>query len=485
LIDEGVEKPRVLDSEIVAGIMQEFVEHLGEHWSAEAARQRHRADRRAAIWSGARAYLLNWERFSDSYMAQLDAASTSNPGPFLLIAILPPLFVLLFHLAPFAEPPASALGEHLFVEQGLFWLYGDPLVAAVCMYIFPRFWVGTVRLKPDRSVEAKFVLWTVGVTVVIVGTSFTLATALGAFPVPMGALVQANVGACFIPLLWWCVPKEQRADPMLRSRTRYGMLGQLAIMVIFAIGLPVLNVMLAHSSGWWQDALIVSCFLVAKLSFERIGHGLAPKLGADCMPCFIFVAKLCYEVNLCIALSTGFNWFVFIELVAFDAVENLYHLWSLLHTDVDKVDNSEDAQARQYYIVATMVLREFAEVCTMAHFILEFSALRLAQPKLNSLVCASSEDEFKRMEGFLLLSFGVEIAIICANCCVLRRKGFQPLLVLRGLLATNLGVFLAAACASHMYYFVFQHTHFGMDSSFKFRWLHDAGAEWQCGLSWS
>jgi len=481
LIDTHAQKHQMPDSKIVAGIMEEFVEHLGEHWSDEAVRQQHLADRRATAWRAARAYLLHWDHFSDDYMSRLDVASTSAPGPFMKLAVLPPLLALLCYLAPFAEP--SELGP-LLNTQALFWFYGDPLAAFVCWYLLPMFWSGIVRLQSSWMLEVKLFLWTLGVTSLVVCISFAASKALGVFPVPLTALIQTTVGACFLPLLWWCAPWEQRADPMFRLRTGYGFLASLAIVVCFAMGLPFITMALVRTQQWWQHALIVSCFLVVKLSFQRIGGELSKRLGADCMPCFIFLAKLCYEFNLCMALSTRGGWFVFIELVAFDAAENLYHLWSLLRTDVGKVSDSTDTRARQHYIVATLLLHECAEIFTLGQFIFEVFALRVIQPKLNSLVCAASQDEYYQMELFLLFSFGVELLIISANYCALRLRGFKPLLLLRGLLATNLPAFLASACAVHMYYIMCQHTHFGMDMTLNFKWLRDPGAQWQCGLEW-
>jgi len=83
-----------------------------------------------------------------------------------------------------------------------------------------------------------------------------------------------------------------------------------------------------------QCAILV-VFLIGKLGIEKLGAKVASVVGADAMPNVIFIATLAYEVNLCIALGSGFGIWPFLELILFDLVENTYCLVCLSRSSAE------------------------------------------------------------------------------------------------------------------------------------------------------
>merc|ERR1740120_52738 len=108
----------------------------------------------------------------------------------------------------------------------------------------------------------------------------------------------------------------------------------------------------------WQAVLCIIYF-VSKLSFEYLGSALSARLGADAMPCYIFLAAEGYELNLVIALAGRIHWTAVVELLTFDIVENAYHIWSLYRKDLKGRESDENAERRKLYILAALLLREF------------------------------------------------------------------------------------------------------------------------------
>merc|ERR1712003_593476 len=124
---------------------------------------------------------------------------------------------------------------------------------------------------------------------------------------------------------------------------------------------------------------------MSKIFFEYIGVKLSKSLGPDAMPVFYFGAAYAYEVNMSIALAGNIHWAVAVELIAFDVVENIYLLSCLKHFDND--EEKDDVARRKLYILSSLLLREFVEICVPAQLFLELSLIKRFKPEFSTLLC--------------------------------------------------------------------------------------------------
>lgn len=79
----------------------------------------------------------------------------------------------------------------------------------------------------------------------------------------------------------------------------------------------------------------------------------------------------------------------------------------------------------------------------------------------------------------------IEFIVTAMTFAMLRRKGFQPLLLLNGLAREYKRTLIFAPVGVWVYYWVLQHTNFGVDTTFRLRWITEPDSQWQCGLNWS
>jgi len=468
------------DSVVVKAIMQEFTHFLGEHWNTEEAKQRHQAKRLGATaLQVATDYFLSWDSFSEARLAEIEAASTLDPAVFFLLLVVPIVLPLALCLAPYLDPSLPPQ------RQGWFWLLGMPLAVFTVNLMFPFFLAATVGMQLSRSAIAELFAYASGVAVLTTLVIFCLSWGLGMFPMPCAPLIAASLAMGAMPLLWLYVPFSQRGIAAFRRRAVDAMLGVILLIVVSGIALPLVNTLLVSIESEALQALILLCYVIIKLGFERVGRYLASRLGADAMPCFIWVASYSYEINLCHVLAKGFSWVHFVELIAFDAIENGYHMWSLRRQWGEKRDvaDAEDRR-RQYFIVAELLIREFIEVVVVLSFLVDVAILRVVQPEFVTFLCPISDAEFQTMVLLLLLDLGVELLMALSTYWFLVRHGFSPLRTLRGLVASYFPVFFACACSGSMYYMACQVTQFGMDYSFQFLWVTEASSRWRCGLTW-
>lgn len=245
---------------------------------------------------------------------------------------------------------------------------------------------------------------------------------------------------------------------------------------------------IAKAEIWWQ-VVTLPVFLVAKLSFERYGAYLARWLGADVAPFFVFVSAYCYEYNLCVILAGGFHVAVFLELLSFDTIENMFHLYSLHRSHAEQTEGPHhgdvDTSRRQQYIMAALLIREMVEIIIPVSFLGQFVALRWLQPRYNNMVCSLTDDESNTVVMYLVCDVCVEVVVAIFTFAVLRRLGFAPFEFLRALVAKSFLPFMLASSSIQFFYLALQHSHCGADLTFNFMWLKDESARWECGLSWS
>merc|ERR1712232_518380 len=124
-----------------------------------------------------------------------------------------------------------------------------------------------------------------------------------------------------------------------------------------------------------------------------------------------------------------------------------------------------------------MGIREFVELSAPLQFLIQFVVMRWTQPRYNSLVCSLSDDEFRTALLYLGTDIAVEAFVCLCTYSILRKLGFSPLRILRGLFSMHFGPFLVAASAITMYFGTLQHSHWGFDTTFSFPWLD--GARWE------
>eukprot|EP00929_Paragymnodinium_shiwhaense_P075953 TRINITY_DN3892_c0_g1_i1.p1 TRINITY_DN3892_c0_g1~~TRINITY_DN3892_c0_g1_i1.p1 ORF type:complete len:1014 (+),score=189.47 TRINITY_DN3892_c0_g1_i1:49-3090(+) len=308
------------DRQIVRHLMEDFVLHLEQHWHSDAAKQRRRMLRFGKVFKAAGKFLLSWESFSAEYSDKLADSSVSNPLHGLLLLFLPPLLGLLV-LLPSYEPPDTS-----WQEQLTFWFLGLPAGVACTAQVFPFFLAAASGIEVTWQVGQSCLMWVLAVYVCSAAAVVIVAARTGVFPAP---------GACYLgvlcmmlPLLWWCVPAVLRSDILYRVRVAYALVALCAVLAVFGIAFPLLNAALHESSELWR-LILVALIFSSKLAFERFCKFLSRKLGGDMMPIVSFLANCSYELNLCVVLIAGFDWYVFWELVAFDVIENLVHLVAL------------------------------------------------------------------------------------------------------------------------------------------------------------
>merc|ERR1711957_729558 len=121
-------------------------------------------------------------------------------------------------------------------------------------------------------------------------------------------------------------------------------------MGIFGVLFPGLNSWLHSVEQTWLPNVIVMVFLLARISIQRMGKKLSGVIGADKMPCYIWFAACSYEMNMAMVLAGNFPFSIAGELVTINALDNLYHIWSL--------KRNENKKEVQQYIASQLMLRQ-------------------------------------------------------------------------------------------------------------------------------
>ncbi|CAE8643922.1 unnamed protein product [Polarella glacialis] len=452
--------------------MTEFITHLSASWQADAAKQQRRAAKVARALGAltideARDYLFTWDAFSPPYQERLAAAGSAAPWPAALLVTLPLLPAFAFMAFPYAQASDS------WEKQGAF--FGVLIVAQAFMfYPYPVLLLSLLGVVRMRKINIMSVAWAFLAGATASATVFVGAVIFQVVPLPLQLMIAGVGGGGQMGWLWWVLPAELRRDPAFRWRLLFACMALAMAMGVFTCGFLLLNIVLAKASPLLQLALTV-VYLVCKLLFERLGILLSKRLGADIMPSFIYMGSACYEMNLCVALAGGVHPGAFAMLLGIDAVENIFHLVSMLRNPSPKV---------QQFIMAHTLLREFVEVLVPAQFLLLLTVLRHIQPRYNNLVCSLSDEAFRSLQLALAMDVAVEAVVCLLVQVVLLYKGFTPLTLLRSILALHWPDFLVMHSCLTCFYLWSQHSHMSMDLSWTFAGLQSESAIWECGLQW-
>ena len=137
-------------------------------------------------------------------------------------------------------------------------------------------------------------------------------------------------------------------------------------------------------------------------------------------------------------------------LIAFDIMENVYHIWSIIrHHGMDS-EGDVGVQRQRELITTSLMLREFVEISAPAQFALAHVILYWTQARSNGVVCTNAE-EFSLAVIYLLSDLDVELVIGICTYAKLRTYLPRPLRMLRGSLRLHLHIFLAEASFVLMY----------------------------------
>lgn len=473
------------DRELVGDIMREFVEHLCEHWSAEARRQETQARRLRAILKAAGSFFFEWDRFSGPYVERLRAASLGDPRPMAALVVVPPALSLCWMLLPFARPDAG------WRAQGLWLGFGQPLDSLLCYHIFPELMVAVAAEEGTFGVRVRQCTWTCTVALLSSGIRAAAAWWWDVFPVPMVSLIAAAIIGPFLPFLVLCVPRERRTDWQFRKKAISAVIFLFASLGIFGAAQPLLNVGIVQLSFGWQVIAILGHVLL-KFGFEQLCLVSSTRIGADVMPVFAFVGAYFYRFNVCTLLSE-FEPLIFSELIFVDLMQNGYHLWSLARQQTRQLaaEHGLDEAARkhaegsQMYVTARLILQVFIQALVPLQFMAEIVLMWSVMPEFNNLVCDKSYQQMRGTVIALLANVGVDLAFAVFMSAFLHRHGVLTHRVLQGLLVEHQAAFLACAVCTSAYVMGLQHSHAGSDMSFTFAWLRSPHARWECGLRWT
>merc|ERR1712129_61072 len=191
---------------------------------------------------------------------------------------------------------------------------------------------------------------------------------------------------------------------------------------------------------------------------------------------------------MCIVFCGGFDWMVFVELVAFDTIENLFHLGSLARDKQrsfqEHSDNLHKHSGTQVYMVSVLLLRELCEIMIPAQFLAWLSLIQLIHPRFNDITCGMSSHQLRSAQFLLVADLGVEIFLMSITILVLWYYGFRPFGLVRSLVSKEFAIMVSSATGVFAYFVCLHHSHLGVDLTFTFQWLQSDNAKWDCGLHW-
>lgn len=467
------------DAEIVADIMTEFVNHLRRHWHAEASKQQTRAEtlasafraKAARVRSFAAHELLDWDQFSEVYSERHNKLSTKNPAPLGIVAFLPLASVITVLLWPLERADAgwrkNAAG---------FFPWHCVMAAAVLGY-FPLLFFVLSDVPLNRRALALVFCWLLCSVMVISAGLIVMMALLDVFPLPFSHLISTVIFAPLAPIIWWLVPAEVRSRDNVQMRVAWAFIGVASIVVVFGIVYPLLGAQFTQSTTGWQ-ALIIVLFLLLKIAFERLGHFLARRLGADITCIIVFAGASSYESMLCVVLANVDHWALFLELVCIDIMENAYYvvyLWQHRATIRPR---------QQRLIVASLIVREFVEVMTPILYVIVQVTSYYVQPVYLDTLCWMTQKEFRGQFLYILVDLIIEIGVLAITCSVLVQLNSRPLQELIGHIRLHLLLYAASSTCATCYLVTLSHSHAGADFTFGFVWLSQGNATWCCGLHW-
>jgi len=341
---------------------------------------------------------------------------------------------------------------------------------------FPILFVTFTGVELGWKSYMRMAAWTTATSTIVITIVFSAIISLDVFPLPLMNLVMATLGSPMFAALWYVVPSAQRSDDSFLPRAKWCLLLCILLVCFFGIGFPILNSYLIRVGLRWQ-MLLLALFQFTKLSFEGITARAAKTLDRDSLPTVVYIAAHAYELNLCIALSgPDANWPILAQLVAFDAVENGYHLVSFLK-------RADEDFSKTSVVLVQLLVREFIEVAVPTMYLSMITFARHTNPRSNDLICDLNDEQFYRTRGYLLIDVGIELIVVAITYVLLVRKGLSPLKLVIRLIDTHFFVYISLSSLGWSYYFTMLHSHGGGDLTFSFPWLRD-DTSWHCGHKW-
>ena len=267
-------------------------------------------------------------------------------------------------------------------------------------------------------------------------------------------------------------------------------------------------------------------FFVLRASYEYGADIMTSKtFGSDGMPVICMGGVGMHEICLTLMMTSISHPLIFGMLVLCDVVENAYCLWSLYRTmniaksnkivpqddelslqrktltkrsssvynlirDLDHNTSKHERQGTALFIAATLLQREMIETFVPIQAMGIISILHKFNVKSNSVVSSwTSNDEYQQTMTYIGVDLGVEIVVFVFTIVTLRKilPDVSAWRVLSGLLKMHLYPMAIYMCSAWYFALLFQSTHFGMDTSFRFSWLECNGktnSTWLGGFDW-
>jgi len=222
-------------------------------------------------------------------------------------------------------------------------------------------------------------------------------------------------------------------------------------------------------------------FLLSRVLYEATGVLISKKLGSDVLVYFTFASMVGYQFAMCMLMSSTKHWIIFVELLFFDCMENIYYLCAL--HKASKEDDDEASSSRRLRIACLLLIREIVELLVPVVYASCLLLFRASSQSLHRIVCTLDSAAFSRALQFLLIDIAVEGVIFVFTFFVLQNKGLSPGRLACGVVKVNLGFFARALVGLMAFYIAMQHAHYGMDWTFEFLWLQP-GARWKHALVW-
>ena len=195
-----------------------------------------------------------------------------HPWPLLAMALFPPCPVFNFLLPAFASPSEG------WQAQGPFFavLLVDVTLIA---YFFPSMLIAMTHLPTSRALEVGVLVWSTVCGAATTVITISLAAGLSIWLVPFVPLIGVVVVSVGLVGLWKIIPQHLRESPDVRRWMFASAFMLYALLAIFGVVFPILNMVLASSSSRWVQAVILVVFVICKLCMRSWGRRSPPSLG--------------------------------------------------------------------------------------------------------------------------------------------------------------------------------------------------------------
>ena len=256
--------------------------------------------------------------------------------------------------------------------------------------------------------------------------------------------------------------------------------------------------------------------------------------GSDGMPLVCLAGVTLHEVCLTFMMTSISHPLIFAMLILCDVSENTYCLWSLHQTmntakstkivpvestdkesvpsrrrssrktrkrrhttmynlfqDLDSTTSNEERHGVYLFIAATLLQREMIETFVPVQAMIIVTILRSLNVKSNSVVSTwTTNGEYDQAIMYMGIDFGVEILVLILTIVTLRivLPDVSAWRILSGIFKMHSTTMTMMTISVWFVSLVFQSTHTGMDTSFRFSWLkcdgHSNTTTWLGGFDW-